>query len=192
MCTPGDSHHSARRCWSPQHSRGSRLCPGSWRAGCSRRHCAEHGVLVPSVPQLWVEESSRRLHCKTMCGQLLGCSWHEQLLLQLPQAFTAKPVSGAAAFAALSFTSYAGEELAAGTVAAWGLSVDFLLSFLHMVSQQLAQRTLGTSSTCCGAELPCPCCTEANETTSPCLPSKSSCYRTTSEVPETPQERSCA
>lgn len=32
----------------------------------------------------------------------------------------------------------------------WGLPVDFPLSFLHTVSQQLAQRTLSTSSTCCG------------------------------------------
>lgn len=141
-------------------------------AACALAHgeqaaLAGHGMMVPSVPQLWLEKSSRRLHCKTMRGQILGCSWDKQLLLQLPQTFTAKPVPGAAPFAALIFTSYAGEELAAGTVAAWGLSVYFPLFFLHIVSQQLAQRTLGTSSTCCGAELPCPCCTQTDETTSP-------------------------
>lgn len=47
------------------------------------------------------EESSCRLNCKILRGQLLGYSWDRQLLLQLPQAFTAKPVPGAAPFAVL-------------------------------------------------------------------------------------------
>lgn len=125
MCSPRNKHLSARRCWSLQDSRGSCLCPSSWGAGCPRRRCAEHGMLVPSVHWLWLDESSHRLHCKIMRGQLLGCSWDKQLPLQLPKAFTAKPVPGAAPFAVLSSTSYAGEELVAGTVATWGLSVDF-------------------------------------------------------------------
>lgn len=40
------------------------------------------------------EESSCRLHCKTMRGQLLGYSWDKQLLLQFPPAFAAKPCQG--------------------------------------------------------------------------------------------------
>lgn len=48
------------------------------------------------------EESSCRLHCKIMRGQLLGYSWDKQLLLQLPQAFAAEPVPGAAPFAVLN------------------------------------------------------------------------------------------
>lgn len=48
------------------------------------------------------EESSCRLHCKTMCGLLLGYSRNKQLLLRLSQAFAAKPMPGAAPFAILS------------------------------------------------------------------------------------------
>lgn len=68
----------------------------------------------------------------------------------------------------LSFTGHAGEEPAAWKVAVQGLPVGFLLSFLHMVPQQLAQRTLNNSSTCCGAELPSPCYTDASDITYPC------------------------
>lgn len=70
--------------------------------------------------------------------------------------------------------------------------MDLPLSFLHMVSQQLAEMTLGSSSTCCEAELPCPSYAGASETTSPCSPSKSSCCRASSEVPKVSQERGYA
>lgn len=82
--------------------------------------------------------------------------------------------------------------LAAGKAAMWGLPVDFPLSFLHMESHQLAQRTPSTYSTYCRAQLPCPCYTDAGKTTSPHPLSKSSCCRDSSEVTETPQERSRA
>lgn len=70
-------------------------CSGSWQAACPlRRHRVAHqhpAFLGFSALQ---EESSCRLHCKTMRGQLLGYSWDKQLLLQLPQAFAAKPCQG--------------------------------------------------------------------------------------------------
>lgn len=64
----------------------------------------------------------------------------------------------------LSFTGHAGEEPAAWKVVVQGLSVGFLLSFPHTVPQ----RTLSNSSTCCRAELPCPCYTDASDITYSC------------------------
>lgn len=140
------------------------------------------------------EDSSCRLHCKIMRGQLFGYSWDKQLLLQLPQTFTAKPVPRRAPFASSTPQLHRSRRggPAAGKAAMWGLPVDFPLSFLHMESHQLTQRTPGTSSTCCGAQLPCSCYTDAGKTIAPDPLSKSSCCRDSSVVTETPQERSCA
>lgn len=99
MHTSRDKTTSARRCWYPQHSRES-CAEQTAFTGTTRSMVCRYPVSPCSGSPR--EDSSCRMHCKIMRGQLLGYSWDKQLLLQLPQAFTAKPVPRGAPFAVLN------------------------------------------------------------------------------------------
>lgn len=168
VCTPRHKHPNARRCWCPQQSR-ELPCPSSWQAACPPRH---HRVARwhSWAPAPCKRKAAAGCLAKLCVGSFLAthgissyCFSSLRLLLQ-----SLAKGSSICCLQVLSFTAHAEEEPAAWNVAVQGLSVGFLLSFLHMVPQQLAQRTLSNSSTCCGAELPRPYYTDASDFTYPC------------------------
>lgn len=147
-------------------------CPGTWCAACPPRH---HTEWHTGTQHSWALAPCKRKAAagciaKPCVGSFLAthgissyCFSSLRLLLQ-----SLAKGSSICCLQLLSFTGHARKEPAAWKVAVQGLPVGFVLSFLHVVPQQLAQRTLSNSSTCCGAELPSPCYTDASDITYPC------------------------
>lgn len=144
VCAPRHQHPNARRCWFPQQSRESPLVqahgkqpvlPGTteWHAG---------------TPHSWAPAPCKRKAAagclaKLCVGSFLAtpgissyCFSSLRLLLQ-----SLAKGSSICCLQVLSFTGHAGEEPAAWKAAVGNRGCQWVLSFLHMVPQQLAQRT---------------------------------------------------
>lgn len=170
VCPPGHKHPNARRCWCPQQSRGSCLAQAHGKQpvlpGTTEWHASTQHSWAPAPCK---RKAAAGCIAKLCVGSFLAahgissyCFSSLRLLLQ-----SLAKGSSICCLQFLSFIGHAGEEPAAWKVAVQG-SVGFLLSSLYMVLQQLAQRTLSNSSTCCGAQLPFPCYTDASVITYPC------------------------
>lgn len=171
VCVPRHKDPNARRCWWPQQSRESCLGQAHGRQpvlpGTTEWHTSTQHSWAPAPCK---RKAAAGCIAKLCVGSFLathGISSYCYSSLRLLLQSLAKG-SSICCLQLLSFMGHAGEEPAAWKVAEPGLSVGFLLAFLHMVPQQLAQRTLSNSSTCCGAKLPCLCHTDASDITYSC------------------------